>query len=203
MADPHAIIAEFRIVTNYTVSGVTHQNHAYAFDAGQVAGAWFLDGRASVGMDLPWEDCAARLADMINYAMYAGVSWGESILQRRSGLVWEPVDTTTVSPTPNSGVVFSAPGAQQTYVFRDELLNKFKWVTMEANEAAPQHWETPTGGDSAMDAIIASFIGSGTPDAHDPYQWIASKYKQRIKQDAFVGVTVDLNRKTLRARGLK
>lgn len=202
MSDPHAIVSPYRIQFEYTISSLVHKVHVYVKDAALSAGDYNIFDRSTSDFDLAWESCATHYAQDIASTCDSTITMGSAILQHRVGSVWDSVASAVPTITPNVGVSFTTPGSQMTVTLRDTGLNRFKLTLMEAHEAAPQHFITPGGGSSGMDAFIADMDFDAT-NGFAGWKWITSKYALFMLAHPFVAATCDLNRKILRARGLK
>lgn len=200
MPNPHDPVSVYKLRNNWSIGAFSHRMDIWLVNVVYNAGQYAIVSRVENEL-LAWEDCADRLADIIAADSSSAYAQGNAELWQRNGLVWNLIDTHVPTPTP-TGASFNTPGSQSTIVLRDTNLNKFKIVLMELHEAAPQHFESPTGGAAGFDALIASMVTAGGNE-FDPYKYMASKYAFFVKEGGFVGCTVDLNRKVLRARGYK
>lgn len=195
----HAIIATGRIVTPYTLNGLTHVHHCYVRNPQSVGGVWQINSRTLDENDTLFSDACEGLAHCIGGVAPSTLTWGQQLLQTLSGGVW----TTVATHQTSMGVTNQAykPATEITVVLRDKLLNRFKFVLLEQCEAAPQHFVDPTAGDVYFDALLVD-ITSKPSTPVTPWVWMVSKYNQYLITDPVVGVTVTVNRKVRRARGL-
>lgn len=201
--DPHAIVAEYRLTTQYTISAFPHKNRLYVYDAGLVAGQWQLASRGGTGLDLAWQNSATRAAQIIASAAISGAVIGESLLEHRVGEVWDVIDTYTPTVTPSGTATFTTAGLQMTITLRDEKLNRFKWEGLELIEVENLTSKAKTGHQAGTDAIIAALVTVAGSNPNDPVNWMCSKYRNRVKDGGFVSLATYPNRKILRARKLK
>lgn len=202
MADPHAIVALYRLTLNYTVSGLAHKHRVYAGDGAIVGGALQLNNRLGEDAVLLASDCAETYAALFGLIHWTDYTQGQCLWEQRSGTVWFPVESATPPDIVGSGTRLYFAN-QTTMVLYDTSLNRFKIVSMEGNMAVPTHSTNPHFGDSNT----ANFMDAWTTDRgvgheFDPYNWATSKYGLYPKTNGFVSETSTFNRKLRRARGL-
>ncbi len=188
-----------RLTAQYVISGKTHKWHAYCRNIQAVGGSFNINSRTLDANDLVWTAVADRLGAVLNNMLPVGATYASFLLEKFISPVWVVQDVRTVTCTPSSTV--AALATQNTIVFRDTQLHKVKVVLLETIEVAPQHFVTPTGGDSAFDSFIGFFLSTASVP-EDPYNWMVGRSNQYLNTQPFVGATVTLNRKMRRVRGL-
>lgn len=201
MTDPHAIVATGRISIAWTTNGQVHKTRAYVRQATAIGGTWNINSRTTDANDTPWKTAAEGLFQSLSYAMSNESTAQEAVLELRSGTIWTPTDVYAPFVTFNGSGASALSSTQTTLFLKDALFNKLKVIVLEGNEAAPQHWNTWSGGDAALDNFAKQFLSNYTVTVA-PYLWMVSKYNQYLASSAFVGLTVSLNRKVRRRRGL-
>ncbi len=201
MSDPHAIVATGRISIAFTVNSQSHKLRAYVRQPTVVGASYNINTRTTDSNDLDWKLAAEALFNSVTYAMSDANSAQEAVLELRSGSIWTPTQVYSPFVTFNGTPGAAAVATETTLVLKDIQFNRFKIIVLEGLEAAPQHWNVWNGGDTAMDNFTKQFLSNFTV-TNAPYNWLVSKYNQYISSSGFVGVTVSLNRRIRRRRGL-
>lgn len=188
-----------RIVVPYTVDGLTHKVRFYARNPQAVGGSFNVNSRALDNNDIVWTAALARVTLAMSNIMPSGAVWGSAFLEKFDGSVWNAL----AFSTPTDAMTGSGyqKATQLTMVLRDTAGKKLKVVWLEMTKVAPVHFTSPTGGDVDMDALIAPFVAGGG-NASDPYNWQVSHRNLYVNTSPFVGMTITLNRKVRRRRGL-
>ena len=193
------LVATGRLKVQITVNSLIHTLHAYVRNI-QTAGSSFnINSRATDSNDLDWKDAAEGWFESLTYAAPAGITASDITLEQLVSLVWTPLATFTPTVSNESGTAL--PAGQITLVLRDKLFKKVKVLFLEGNQGAPQHWNSPTGGNAAMQNFTKQWLSTFTV-THAPYNWQVGRSNQFLAASPFVGYTVALNRKLRRRRGL-
>jgi hypothetical protein len=194
-----ALLATGRITQPYTIGGVTHKARAYVRGLTLGGGIWRVNSRTLDENDIVWSDAANQFANNIGNLCDASTVFGAALLEQIVDGVWVTQDVFTVTVTTKTGTY--KPATQVTMVLRDINFKKVKVVVMEGTEAAPQHINGPTDGGTQMDLFTHEF-GSTHTNANASYVWMVGRGNQYLATSPFVGLTVTLNRKIRRRRGL-
>jgi hypothetical protein len=194
------LVATARIQIPYIVSGFTHIHHAYVRNAQLVGGNWLINSRALDENDTNWHDAVDSILGSISFWAPNGTTVGAALLQKRSGGIWNNVDLYSPAFNPTGGGGPVAAG-QATLTLKDKLLYNFKVQFMELQESYPQLIKNPTAGDADMDDFIGRYTQSGGASLY-PYDFIVSRLDQFVASSPFVSLSVFLNRKVARARGV-
>ncbi len=192
------LIATGRLLWTYTYSGITHKLIAYVRNVQAVGGSWNINSRTTDANDLLWTLAAEALEQSVSYLLANSVAGGDVLLQTLAAGVWNTL--ATYSPVTSHAVGTTVPVAQSTMVLRDTNFKKVKVVVMEPNQAAPQHWVSPLGGDANMDNFTKQWMSTFTV-SNAPYNWQVGRGNQYLSTSPFIGITVTLNKKLRRARG--
>lgn len=192
------LAATGRIEVLYTVGGLVHKAHAFVRNPQLVGTDWKINSRLLDENDTLWSDAAQTYVDALTRCGISTESVGQVTLQKMIGGVW--VAQAAMTPTFSASGNAYVPGSQITLTLRDKLFYRFKVQFMERAEVVPQLVKSATGGDAAMDNLVALF-GSATTYPN-PFHWIVSMHNQFLVDSPFVSCSVKFNRKLLRARGL-
>lgn len=197
MATP--LSATGRVTVPYTENGKTHKLRVYCSIANPTGPApYLLDFRDATSGD--WQVKVASLQAKLAATMAAGASFGNPLLEYRTGILWSLLDS-----FPSATYTFPSdaynPAVQVTAVLRDTLNKKTRFEMMEGRYAAPFHSIGSVGAPTAW-ANLASALSSAGGDPDDPYMWIKSRGDNYLASASVVGITGTLNKKLRRARGL-
>lgn len=195
---PTTLAALGRIVVQYQTGGVNHRHVAYVRNPQTGGSTYKINTRASDANDLDWEDASDGLTNIIANAIATGAVFGSSLLQERSGTIWNTVSTHTISDTPSGGSYIA--GSQIVVSLRDTAFRRVKVVLEDSAEAAPQRSISPTGGDSHMDNLISGYLSTHS-NPNDPFAWIVGRANAYLNLGPFISFSVDINRKVKRAHG--
>lgn len=200
MADPHAIVANWRITLNYTVESLAHKQRLYVKHAAPYGGSFYIQSRVSAGDDLPVENVLDDYTDTLAAMMGSTFLMGACIVEERVGTVYIPRFSYTPTTTP-SALVFADWAKEATVTFYDTNMNRFKITVMEPHVPSPAHGRSYSAADANFKAWIQTF--QGTPaGSYQPTYWLVSKYGKYINQTGFISYSVTYNKKLRRARAL-
>lgn len=184
------LVATFRVHYFYQVGSHSHELTIFC-KAQQTSGSWELIDRDPAVAAIPWEDGANRAGGAICALLPSSVaSLGNILLEQRSGIMWNAVDSTV--PTVQPGVNSLVPYSQFTLTMRDTAFNKVRWIVLETNQAIGYQLVSPTGGDTQADLAIAEWTGSDS-NANDPFRWAVSKSNHYLHTNSFVSVSTWTN----------
>jgi hypothetical protein len=192
------LAATGRIITHYVIDGLAHKQVAYVRNPTLVEGAYLINSRALDENDTPWEDIADQLAKGLGFIGPTGITFADSELQKRTGLIWTPVAFHTVTPPLTQGAYVKA--SECTITLRDVLFHPLKAVYMETIDIPPFHFVDPHGGSNYMDFLIDMWIttGGATPQMFD---CVVSRGNQYINSSGFIACTCSYNHKLRKYRG--
>lgn len=193
-----ALLATWRVLQHYSVSGVDHTLHLYA--KGVVAGGSDHTLHTRNSTDINFQDVATNLKNEIGALFGAGISWGSTELQQLTTGRWLTQRVWTVTAPAGSGT--AKLGSQVTITLRSSTILPVKVIMLDTNEQPPFRYIDPAGGDANLDGVIAAFMPKETPVAEDPYNWMVSRENQYLSTSPFVSVSADINRKVKKAHGL-
>lgn len=196
---PTPITDRGKIVITYVVSGLTHTFTMFTGEPVLTAGVWRIPARPSTGGTADWGDAADSLAEAMSNMLDTGATAGGAVLYKYDGVLWNPLDTESVT-FPN---VAGSPklAAQYTAVFRDEGFHLMKPTIMEGNETVPSHFVSSTGGGTSWDNWLLEWTVAHTlPVA--PYDMAQSIWGEHVRNESFVSGTSTYNRVLRKARGL-
>lgn len=195
---PQALLATYRLRTEYTIGGLTHKTVQYVKGVSGSPGSIILTDRTSATHTL--QQAADAWAQNLDAILDNTLTSVNVFLDQLVAGIWQLVDTVTVSLAGSSGTAYK-PATQLTYVFRDSSFFKMKVVLIEASQSAPAHWTSPTGGGSSNNTLVKEYT-SGHVSTHAVWLWGVSRGNRYLADSPFVGGTCTLNRKIRRARGL-
>lgn len=188
-----------RITIPYTASGLDHVCRMFVDNPTLGGGTWSIGINPVLGGTGDWADAAQGFAEAISSGLATGVTPGTALLEEYSATGWLPRDTTTVTFPNLAGSV--ALASQITLTLRALDFTRPKIVLMEANQAPPFKYNTPTGGPGGLDGMIDPFLGSSSV-ALRPWFFMTTMHGIFLLEEDFVSVTGTFNRKLRRARGL-
>lgn len=194
------LLATGRITLPITVDGLLHKLRVYVKNPTASGGSYNINSRTSDLNDQLWTTAAEDLASSISYGQgVTAVSVGDAYLESRSGLIWTTLAFHTCGL--NNALGTYAPGTQQTMVFRDTAGYKVKIIALEGNLNAPYHNGSYSSLTSTQLALIKQFTAAYTL-TNAPYLWMVSRGNRYLNSASYVGLTIALNRKVRRRRGL-
>ncbi|HEY9758952.1 MAG TPA: hypothetical protein V6C97_27535 [Oculatellaceae cyanobacterium] len=194
------VLATARILFPYTVSSKLHKAYYYVKGANEVGSAWFIQGRAGVGTQLPWESCADGISNAFNAIMGSTASYGQAQLQEQIGLIWYIRSVHTLTTTATGTAPHLA--CQMTATLRTQSFYHAKVVVLEPIEDPEQSkLISPTGGSTAMDTFLANYSGAVTTD-FVPWNWMVGQDEEFLTDSPFISATFSLNHKLRKARGM-
>lgn len=191
------LTASARIHIPYIAQGRAHSLRHYVRIV--TDGAHPLIGVIGSDVGLLWSDAAVRAAFLMHLELPAGSSVGTLVLEKKSGIVWNPVDAIAPGTLTFSGTAF--PATQITAVMRDTTFKQIRVEVLDTAVAAPQHYGgIPSTG--LMDSWLEHFTLAGQDDPTDPYWWVVSRGNNHLQDAPIAGITVDLNDRIRRDAGL-
>lgn len=198
MATPLSAI--HRLTLNYNVAGFSHVLRAYCARGADVSGVPQLLARDAVSL-VSVPSAAQGLWDLIREVHPSGTLAATGFFEARSGLVWNPIIGLTPTGAGTGGAATLAQ--QETITVRDANFNKIKVVIMESDQGYIGHSASGLGINSEVDDQITRLNGTDT-DANAPFNWMKSRGNAYISATSpIAGVTMDLNDKLKRRRGLE
>ena len=198
MAQP--FIATNRIHWQYIIGGLTHDAHLFCKGVGGALGSRTLTYRdASV---VPVQTAVNVLAAAWSQLMPTGYSFGDFRLENKVGVAWVLLETFTPTFTDASSGS-SAVASQATLVLRDTHPYPIKVVVLEGNVNPPSHFVSePAITPSQLRNFVDLFTHFGV-NPNRPFEWVVSRDENYISPSGdLVGVTMTLNRRVRRDRGL-
>lgn len=183
------------------VSGLPHKIHAYCKRTVPLMGAEQIINRdGSTPMDAG--DSAQGFWNGIRGIFDTTVVAPSVVLQNRSGIVWNPVASYTLTDAGSAGgSIYLA--SQLTVLINDTAFKKIRLTLMEPNEGYVGHSPTGLGITGTIDAMIPTFTDSSSA-SNSPFFWMKSRGDNYIAASGAVrGATLDLNDKLKRRRGLE
>lgn len=197
MATP--LSATGRIVLPYTVDGQVHQWHAYVRNPTVTGSTYNINTRTTDSNDLDWLAAADGMAATLSKFVSSATAFGSALLQLRSGSVFNTVAAKTV--TNGSAVSGYNKASQLSIVMRDTLFRKVKVILLEGIFSPPFHAPGYPTGDTGVDGLVKEFTSAHTVTAA-PYIWLVGRGNGYLNTSPVLGVTIALNRKVRRNRGL-
>lgn len=190
------LVASWRITIPYTVTGQNHKVHAYARIA-TTTPSFGLRHRDLTTV-IPWTDAADQFNRYFGDAFLpAAATWGTVLLEQLVGSLWQPQATHSVTGTQTGTTI---PASQVTVVLRDTTFKKIRLVALDTKYQPPIRWANlPTG--TVIDNNLVEWTGAYT-DTASPFLWQVGRSNNFLQADPIAGISVDLNDKLRRARGL-
>lgn len=190
------LTASWRISVPYTVTGQNHKVHAYARIATTTPS--FALRHRDLSTNLDWEDCADQFVRYFaDGFLSSAATFGTVLLEQLSGGLWLPQATHAVSSTQTGTTV---PASQVTCVLRDTAFKKIRLVALDTKYQPPLKWANmPTA--TVIDDNLVEWTSDYT-DTASPFLWQVGRSNNFLQADPVAGISVDLNDKLRRARGI-
>jgi hypothetical protein len=194
------LVSSRRITLTYVVLGLSHKHRHYAVnaDSGGIRQVLHRDGTTVIS----WTDAAQALWDAIRQVLDNTVPAATALLEDRSGTLWLPTASATLSNAGQvSGVVNIA--SQITTVLRDTTFKKIRSIVLEHDEGYVGHSATGHTISSAVTSMVSALDGTVVSPAETPFNWIVGRSENYIlSSGAVAGVTLDSNDRIRRSRGV-
>lgn len=196
------LAATFRIVTEYSINGVTHVIHAYCNVIDPTVTTPVLLARPG-GANVDWDQAAQDTWDQQRNLFQDTATGGVSAhLDERSGTVWNPIAFATLTGGGASSAT-TKPAQQITYVLRDTGHRKIRYVLLETVQNYVGHTSSGLGLGTAQDNFTKVLNGTTGGDGL-PFNWQKSRGDSYFAVTGTVaGLTFDLNDKLKRTRHLE
>ncbi len=196
------LLATAKLEFQYTVSTFVHRLNMYiAYN--DVLGQHQMVDRDGITTIL-WTVGAQYLWDKIR-AMYNPTAMpapAQLSIFQRSGIFWNLIDIATLTGA-GSSVGGETLANQYTWVLRDLQFKKLRFVLLEGINGYTGHWQNGLTPDPAMNAVTNALSGADA-NANAPYRWFKSRGDRFLAATGNIaGLTLDLNDKLKRARGLE
>jgi len=190
-----------RITISYQVDTVfTHKLRVYVRNPQLVGAIWTINSRATDANDTYWGDAAEGLQETLTYLLSAAAIFGASLLETRSGSVWQPRDTHGFARM-HHGAGTLQPASQFTLTLRDTLFRKVKVVVLDGTYPGLAKSTDPAAGPASSDGFNAQFMAGATVSV-PPYTWMVGRGNTYLAVSPVVSWVAATNRKMRRARGL-
>jgi hypothetical protein len=197
-----ALAATARITFQYTVQNFRHRLAMYmAYNL--VLGLPQMVDRDGI-VTVLWTVGAQYVWDKLRACYYTvDVPNPPSIvLESRSGALWNPVAFATLTGAGSNGNATSI-ASQCTYVLRDTMFKKLRFVFLEHTFGYVGHSATGVTGNAFLEAITEMLNGVDA-SANAPYRWMKSRGDRFLLATGDIaGFTFDLNDKLKRGRFLE
>lgn len=190
------LIATWRLTQPYTVAGLVHKWRAY-FRIATTTPALTVRARDGV-TTFAIDDVIERVAQNMRNVLPTGATFGTALVEEHVGLIWQPRYVHLPTPSAAAGTHF--PATQITVTMRDSGFHFVRLVILDGNVSAPRHFATLPA-TSEINAWLAGYV-STAPNPEAPYFWQVSRSNLYLLDGGFAGITLDLNDKIRRARGL-
>lgn len=192
-----AKLATYRVEVQQTISGQTHTNRMYVKSDGTVIGGKIqLQDRAAANQD--WDTVARQFSKTVSRLTNNTASLSNVVLKQKVGLLWVPLDFAT--PVNDFQADATQVATEVTLVLRDTAFNKVKVVCLDTILAPPVHYASPPGAGNAQ-TFSKNFLDIAA-SVNNPWAFMVSLSNHYLHLSAFVGMTITLNRRVRRRRGL-
>jgi len=192
-----AKVATWRITGSYNVSGLLHKARMFVKSDGSISsGVNQIQDRTGTSLD--WSLAAHQWSKTWTRILNNATTLPDLVLEQKVGLIWVPVQFT--SPSNELQADATLPTTQVTLTLRATNNDKLKVVVLDTTQAAPQHFAGRPSASSNIQVFTDHFLSGG--NAADPYMVMVSESNHYLNTAPFVGLTITLNRRVRRARGL-
>jgi hypothetical protein len=193
-----ALVPTWRITVPYTATGRQHKLRMYIPTCTPAGASYTFTDRLAATVD--WGDAVEGLATNLQNVMSTGTTLGDALLEELVAGIWLPRGNHTILAAfaPSAAPVLSS---QWTLVLRDTNFKKMKVILLDVRVVPPAHATSVATCDAQSQFLVKNFTPAATA-ANPPYNWMIGRSGAFINTAPFVGLTLALNRKIRRARGL-
>lgn len=193
------LTATHRITLTYVCTGFTHLWRGFCKVGSTVLGVRQLVCRDGI-TEISWKDGIEYWGSKVPEFADCDATMS-ALLEVRSGTLWNPLDADAFTVGLFGGTF--APASQYTAVVRDTAFKKIRVVLMEGFNGYVGHAASGYGINAGLDDM-SDVLNGNDADPLTNYQWQKSRGDNYIlASGAIAGVTLDLNDKLKRARGLE
>jgi len=200
MAQP--LLATSKLTFEYVVQGVLHKYDAYmAYN--DVLGQHQMVDRDGITTIL-WTVGAQTLWNAARQFWTAGDVLTPATLKlfKYAAPVWNLIDTAALTGIGSGGGPISL-ASQVTYVLRDTAFKFVRAIWLECNQGYVGHSPNGSGISGVLTGLSDEYTGVN-PTVSAPYRWQKSRGDRFLAAtNAVAGLTLDLNDKLKRRRGLE
>lgn len=190
-----ALVASWRVNLPYTVQGKLHRVRQYVRIA--TTTPTFTLRHRDGATTLLWSTMATQLASRLSNILPTGAAWGTANLENLVGTLWQLNDTAAIAATP-AGTWDTC--SELTAVLRDTTFKKIRLTMLDTNLTPPQHYAA-LGAVADIDNALGGFI-TGASNVNDPFYYVVGRSNNYLHASPISGITVTLNAKLRRARGM-
>lgn len=198
------LTANYRISIAYVVRTIPHVWRGYCKRGADLSGIPSVivrDGSTTI----EWSHAAQGAWNVIRQILENETPAPNATLEHRltGTQVWETIDTAALEST-GADTQDTSLASQLTVVLRDTANKKIRFVVLEHSRGYVGHAANHDGFGDPVKSLVKNLDGFVTDDNTIPFGWQVSRANNYIKATgACAGITLDLNDKVKRGRGLE